>query len=71
MYNQALILIGRVLAAEEYTMARHPLPPMRTSSQYACDFDGASRRSTALEQRQPAILDAEPIARKPLRPEMP
>ena len=71
MYNKALILMNGVVAAEEYTMARHPLPPMRTSSEYIRDFDAASRRSTSLKQRQPASSDAEPIARKSLRPEMP
>jgi hypothetical protein len=70
MYNKVLILMNRVVAAEEYTMARHPLPPTRTSSQYVRDSDGASRR-TALEQRQPAFPGDEPIARESFRPEMP
>jgi hypothetical protein len=71
MYNQALILMGRVVSAEEYTMARHPLPPMSTSSQYVHDFDGASGRRAALEQRQRAFPRAEPTARKSFGPEMP
>jgi hypothetical protein len=71
MYNQALILMRCVVAAEEYNMARHPLHPMPTSSQYVHGFDGASGRRAALEQRQRAFPGAEPTARKSFGPEMP
>ena len=33
MYNQALILMRCVVAAEEYSMARHALPPIPATSQ--------------------------------------
>ena len=49
MYNQALVLMRYVVAAEEYDMARHPLPPMPASSQDARDFlpwAGAQRSSS-------------------------
>ena len=54
MYNQALILMRCVVAAEEYTMARHALPPIPASSQPARDLGDASGRGTVLEQRQRA-----------------
>jgi hypothetical protein len=51
MYNQAFILMRCVVAAEEYTMARHALPPIQASSQPAPDFGdalaGAQRSSSA------------------------
>jgi hypothetical protein len=50
MYNQVLILMRCVVAAEEYNMARHALPPMLASSQPARDFGtpwaGAQRSSS-------------------------
>ena len=52
MYSQALILMRCVVAAEEYNMARHALPPIASPSQNARDFGDASGRRTPLEQRQ-------------------
>lgn len=49
MYNQALVLMRCVVAAEEYDMARHPLPPIPASGQDARDFlpwAGAQRSSS-------------------------
>ena len=54
MYNQALILMRCVVAAEEYNMARHALPPIPAPSQDARDFGDASGLRTPLEQRQGA-----------------
>ena len=51
MYNQALILMRCVVAAEEYNMARHALPSTLAPSQDARDALG---RGTVLEQRQRA-----------------
>jgi hypothetical protein len=51
MYNQALILMRCVVAAEEYNMARHALPSTLAPSQDARDALG---RGTAHEQRQRA-----------------
>jgi hypothetical protein len=58
MYNQALLLMHRVVAAEEYTMARHPLPPIPTSSQHARDVGCALGGRTELEQRRWALRGA-------------
>jgi hypothetical protein len=49
MYNQALIFMRCVVAAEEYNMARHALPSTVAPSQDARDALG---RGTAHEQRQ-------------------
>ena len=49
MYNQALILMRCVVAAEEYNMARHALPSTLAPSQDAGDALG---RGTAHEQRR-------------------
>jgi hypothetical protein len=54
MYNQALILMRCVVAAEEYNMARHALPSTLAPSQDARDSGDALGRGTALEQRQRA-----------------
>jgi hypothetical protein len=54
MYNQALILMRCVVAAEEYNMARHALPPTLAPSQDARDSGDALGRGKALEQRQRA-----------------
>jgi hypothetical protein len=70
MYNQALILMRCVLAAEEYNMARHALPPILVSSQHARDFGDAPGRRTALERQPRASRRAEPT-RGVTRPEMP
>jgi hypothetical protein len=53
MYNQAYILMRYVVAAEEYSMARHALPPILASSQPARDFGDTLGRRAALGQRQP------------------
>jgi hypothetical protein len=50
VYNQALILMRCVVAAEEYNMARHALPPIPASSQPARDFAtpwAGARRSSS------------------------
>ena len=52
MYNQALILIRCVVAAEEYNMARHALPSTLAPSQDARDSGEALGPGTVLEQRQ-------------------
>jgi hypothetical protein len=52
MYKQALILMRCVVAAEEYNMARHALPPIPAPSQDARDLGDALGRRTALEQPQ-------------------
>jgi hypothetical protein len=54
MYNQALILMRCVVAAEEYNLARYALPPIPASSQPTRDVGDASGRRAALEQRQRA-----------------
>ena len=54
MYNQALILMRCVVAAEEYNMARHALPSTLAPSQDARDAGDALGRGTAHEQRQRA-----------------
>jgi hypothetical protein len=71
MYNQPLILMRCVVAAEEYNMARHALPPIPASSQPARDFGDALGRRTALEQRQRAPRGAKPTTRESPGPEMP
>ena len=56
MYNQALVLMRCVVAAEEYDMARHQMPPIPASGQ-----DPRSPvlgRRAALEQRQTATRGA-------------
>jgi hypothetical protein len=58
MYSQVLILMRCVVAAEEYNMARHALPPIASPSQDARDLGDASRRRTPLEQRQATPHDA-------------
>ena len=47
MYNQALILMRCVVAAEEYNMARHALPSTLAPSQDARDSGDALGRGTA------------------------
>ncbi|HJV12279.1 MAG TPA: hypothetical protein VJ625_00140 [Propionibacteriaceae bacterium] len=60
MHNQVLILMHRVVTAEQYTMARHALllmpvePPTRA-------FGDAMGRRIGLEQRHRAAPAAEPI----------
>ena len=70
MYDQALILMRCVVAAEEYNMARHALPPTPASSQPARDFGGvALGRRAALEHRQRALEVPNPTTREAPGPE--
>jgi hypothetical protein len=70
MYNQALILMRCVVAAEEYNMARHGLPPIPASSQPARGLGVALGRRTALEHRQRALDVPTPTTREAPGPEM-
>jgi hypothetical protein len=60
MYNQALILMRCVVAAEEYSMALHPLPLIPVSSQHTRDLDDALGGRTALERQPRVPRGAEP-----------
>lgn len=60
MNNQVLILMHRVVTAEEYTMARHALPAIPVEPP-ARAFRDARGRRIGLEQRRGAALAAEPI----------
>ena len=71
MYNQALIMMRCVVAAEEYNMARHALPPIPASSQHARDFGDALGQRTALERQLRARLEVPNRPGESQGPEMP
>ena len=60
MHNQVLILMHRVVTAEEYTMARHALPAMPVEPPTR-DFGDPMGRRVGLEQRHRAARATEPI----------
>ena len=60
MHKQVLILMRRVVTAEQYTMARHALPLMLVEPPTRA-FGGAMGRRIELEQRHRAAPAAEPI----------
>jgi hypothetical protein len=71
MYKQALILMRCVVAAEEYNMARHALPPIPAPSQDARDVGDAWAGAQRSSSHRARLTKTEPTAREPIGPEMP